>query len=141
TATCRATARRPACRPSARPRPRSRAATAPPTFSRPTRARRMRRTLAALVAALALGATGPAAAQVSLRQDSLPPLPATIRLYGERLPTGADVPAFGPPPGARVVSLDEAVALARVLNARQQVSDLEALRAATDRTRSNAGYG
>ncbi len=100
----------------------------------------MRSLLAARVAAVALVGAVPAAAQVPRVPEGLPPLPETIVLYGERLPTGAPVPLLGPPPGARVLTLEEAVALARVLNPGQEVSDLEALRAATDRTRANAGY-
>ncbi|HEX9950994.1 MAG TPA: TolC family protein [Rubricoccaceae bacterium] len=81
----------------------------------------------------------PAAAQ-SVRPDSLPPLPPTIRLYGENLPTGADLPALDAP-GAIAITLAEAVALALERNPGQRVSALEAVRARTDVTRGNAGYG
>ncbi len=90
------------------------------------------------LAALSLIATG-AAAQ-SVRPDSLPPLPPTIHLYGEDLPTGADLPALDAP-GAVALTLDEAVALALARNPGQRVSALEAIRAQTDVTPGNAGYG
>ncbi len=91
--------------------------------------------LATLLVALAV----PAAAQ-SVRPDSLPPLPPTIRLYGESLPTGADLPTFDAP-DAIALTLDEAVALALDRNPGQRVSGLEAIRALTDATPGNAGYG
>ncbi len=91
--------------------------------------------LAALVTGLASGA----AAQ-SVRPDSLPPLPPTIRLYGENLPTGADLPTLDAP-DAVPLTLDEAVALALDRNPGQRVSTLEAIRAQTDATPGNAGYG
>ena len=84
---------------------------------------------------------GAASAQVpSLRPDSIPPLPDSLRLYGGTLPTQPALPAFAAPPGAVRLTLDEAVALALLQNPDQAVSVLEGARAANDVTLGNAGY-
>ncbi len=69
-----------------------------------------------------------------------PPLPDTLRLYGIHLALRVDVPELGPPADARVVTLDEAVALALARNPDRLSSAIEAERAANDATRRNAGY-
>ena len=95
----------------------------------------------AALAAILLVASGAASAQVpSLRPDSIPPLPDSLRLYGGTLPTQPPLPAFAAPPGAVRLTLDEAVAVALLQNPDQAVSVLEGARAANDVTLGNAGY-
>jgi outer membrane protein TolC len=76
----------------------------------------------------------------SLRQDSLPPLPDSLRLYRETLPTRAALPRFEAPADAIRLTLAEAVELALVRNPDRAASALDALRAATNATRGNAGF-
>lgn len=85
-------------------------------------------------------ATAAHAQPVSLRQDSIPPLPDSLRFYGGTFPSRPDLPAFAPSPGALRLTLDEAVAVALARNPDQAVSALEAARARNDVTRGNAGY-
>lgn len=86
----------------------------------------------------------PAAAQVparqSLRPDSLPPLPDTLRLYGGALSTRFDAPTLAPPPGALRLTLDEAVRIALAENPALGIAVLDVERAANDVTRGNAGF-
>ena len=76
----------------------------------------------------------------SLRQDSIPPLPDSLALYGGTLPTRPGLPAFEAPEDALPLTLDEAIALALTRNPDPAVSALEAARAQNDVTRGNAGY-
>ena len=102
---------------------------------------RFRRALVVLLAALGAAASAQTAAQPpSLRQDSIPPLPDSLRLYGDTLPTRPALPAFEAPAGAVRLTLEEAVAVALTRNPDQAVSALEAVRALNDVTRGNAGY-
>ena len=88
-----------------------------------------------------LGCAAAAGAQDrGLRQDSIPPLPDSLRLYGGTLPTRLDLPLFAPPEDAVPLSLDEAVFIALGQNPDLAVSVLEAARAANDVTLGNAGY-
>ena len=106
--------------------------TAPP---RPTRRPRWAGWIALLLIA------GTASAQrAPLRQDSIPPLPDSLRLYGGSLPTRPALPDLAAPPDAVSLTLDQAVALALAQNPDQAVSTLEAIRAANDVTLGNAGY-
>lgn len=90
---------------------------------------------------LSLLLTAAASAQpTSLRQDSIPPLPDSLRLYGATLPTQPALPEFPPPAGALRLTLDQAVDLALARNPDRAVSALEGLRAANDVTLGNAGY-
>ncbi len=88
---------------------------------------------------LALTVATAHAQPASLRQDSIPPLPDSLRLYGATLATRPPLPAFEAPPGALRLTLDEAVAVALARNPDQAVSALEAARARNDVTRGNAG--
>ncbi len=94
------------------------------------------------LALLLLALTAAASAQVrpSLRQDSIPPLPDSLRLYGGTLPTRVPLPAFEAPAGALRLTLEQAVDLALARNPDQAVSVLEGVRAANDVTLGNAGY-
>ena len=95
----------------------------------------------ACLAVLGLALAGAAGAQTpSLRQDSIPPLPDSLRLYGGTLPTRLALPAFEAPPGALRLSLAEAIDLALARNPDRQISALDAAVAANDATRENAGY-
>lgn len=76
----------------------------------------------------------------SLRQDSLPPLPDSLRLYGGTLPTRPTLPGFDAPEAAVRLSLQEAVQIALSANPDQAISELEAARAVNDVTLGNAGY-
>ena len=91
---------------------------------------------------LAVLGVSAASAQVrpSLRQDSIPPLPDSLRLYGATLPTRPDLPSFEAPDRTLQLTLEEAVSIALAQNPDQAVSALEALRAQNDVTRGNAGY-
>lgn len=92
--------------------------------------------------AMAVGCAAAAGAQVtpSLRQDSIPPLPDSLRLYGGTIATRPALPAFDAPEDAVRLTLDEAVLVALGQNPDLAVSVLEAARAANDVTRGNAGY-
>src|SRR5690606_28193011 len=125
------------------------AATAPrkarPRRSR-TRRAAMRNGLAALMVAV-VGVLGSGAARAqeparvpALRVDSLPPLPDSLRLYGDTLAVRFALPDAAPPPGARRLSLEEAVRLALAQNPDLRIGLLEAERAAGDVTLGNAGY-
>lgn len=94
--------------------------------------------LALLVPALLAAAAS--AQPTSLRQDSIPPLPDSLRLYGATVPTRIDLPTFAPPADALRLTLEAAVDLALARNPDRAVSALEGLRAANDVTRGNAGY-
>ena len=89
---------------------------------------------------LALLALAASAQPVPLRQDSLPPLPDSLRLYGGTVPTQIALPTFAPPPDALRLTLEQAVDLALVRNPDRAVSALEGVRAANDVTLGNAGY-
>jgi outer membrane protein len=86
----------------------------------------------------------PVAAQVpgreGMRLDSLPPLPDTLRLYGDTIDVRFARPDLAPPPGSIRLSLDEAVRLALAQSPGLGISVLEAERAANDVTRGNAGF-
>ncbi len=101
----------------------------------------MRRTVW-LCLALAASLAGSAHAQerTGLRQDSIPPLPDSLRLYGGTLPTRVPLPSFEAPPTALRLTLAQAIDLALVRNPDQAVSVLEGVRAANDVTLGNAGY-
>lgn len=95
----------------------------------------------------ALGGAGPASAQVpdlpgteGLRLDSLPPLPDTLRIYGQALGVRVALPDLGPPPGALPLSLEEAIRLALRQSPGLGIAAAEAERAANDATRGNAGF-
>lgn len=75
-----------------------------------------------------------------LRQDSIPPLPDSLRLYGGTLPTSPPLPTLDAPDTAFLLTLEEAVDLALIRNPDQAVSVLESVRAANDVTLGNAGY-
>ena len=90
-----------------------------------------------LLVVLAVAAS---AQPASLRQDSIPPLPDSLRLYGGTVPTQIALPTFAPPPDALRLTLEQAVDLALVRNPDRAVSALEGLRAANDVTLGNAGY-
>ena len=93
------------------------------------------------VVVLLAAAGGAASAQVpSLRPDSIPPLPDSLRLYGGTLPTQPPLPAFDAPAGAVRLTLEEAVAVALLQNPDRAVSVLEGARAANDVTLGNAGF-
>ena len=94
--------------------------------------------LSVLLCALAPPATGQV--RPSLRQDSVPPLPDSLRLYGGTLPTRPALPGLAVPAGALRLSLAEAVRIALAANPDQAISELEGVRAANDVTRGNAGY-
>src|SRR5690606_21296086 len=111
------------------------AATAPrkarPRRSR-TRRAAMRNGLAALMVAV-VGVLGSGAARAqeparvpALRVDSLPPLPDSLRLYGDTLAVRFALPDAAPPPGARRLSLEEAVRLALAQNPDLRIGLLEA---------------
>jgi outer membrane protein TolC len=85
-------------------------------------------------------AAAASAQPASLRQDSIPPLPDSLRLYGGTVPTRIALPDFPLPPDALQLTLEEAVDLALVRNPDRAVSALEGLRAANDVTLGNAGY-
>lgn len=91
---------------------------------------------------LAVLGVSAASAQVrpSLRQDSIPPLPDSLRLYGATLPTRPDLPSFEAPDRTLRLTLEEAVSIALAQNPDQAVSALEARRAQNDVTRGNAGF-
>ncbi|PAP77936.1 TolC family protein [Rubrivirga marina] len=88
----------------------------------------------------ALLAVAASAQPTSLRQDSIPPLPDSLRLYGGTVATRIDLPDFPLPADALRLTLEEAVDLALARNPDVAVSALEGLRAANDVTRGNAGY-
>ena len=93
------------------------------------------------VIVLLTAAGGTASAQVpSLRPDSIPPLPDSLRLYGATLPMQPPLPDLVVPPGALRLTLDEAVALALLQNPDRAVAVLDGVRGANDVTRGNAGY-
>ncbi len=101
------------------------------------------------VAALAASAAGTAHAQVPglpgaeqrpLRPDSLPPLPDTIRLYGDTLTVRTEPPDLAPPPGALLLSLEEAIRVALAQSPALAIDVAEAERARNDATRGNAGF-
>ncbi len=99
--------------------------------------------LKALAVALLIAAASGASAQVqppSLRQDSIPPLPDSLRLYGGTFPTQPPLPSLDAPPGALRLTLAEAIEQALVRNPDPAVSVLEGVRAANDVTLGNAGY-
>ncbi|MFN3597228.1 MAG: TolC family protein [Rubricoccaceae bacterium] len=107
-----------------------------------------RRVAVALAAGLLLPATGllllAAAATAQpvpergLRLQTVPPLPDSLRLYGETFATGLEpAPLLAP---AQPVSLADAVAIALARNPERAASALEALRAETDVTPGNAGF-
>ena len=100
----------------------------------------MRRLAVVLIAASASAASGQVRAPQSLRQDSIPPLPDSLRLYGGTFPTQPPLPSFDAPPGALRLTLAEAVELALVRNPDRAVSLLESARAANDVTLGNAGF-
>ena len=77
---------------------------------------------------------------MSARLDSLPPLPATLVLYGDTLRIDPPAPVLAPPPGAVRLSLDEAVAVALRQDPGLGISLLEAERAENDVTLGNAGF-
>ena len=91
---------------------------------------------ALLAAALATAAS----AQPALRQDSIPPLPDSLRLYGGTLATRTPLPDLAPPPDALRLTLAEAIDLALVRNPDREISALSAALAANNVTRGNAGY-
>ena len=95
-----------------------------------------------LVVAGGAAVSGAAEAQVrpSLRQDSIPPLPDSLRLYGVTLPTRPPLPALDAPADAFQLTLEEAVAIALVRNPDRDISVLEGARAVNNVTRGNAGY-
>lgn len=92
------------------------------------------------LAVLVCGTAAGAQVRPSLRQDSIPPLPDSLRLYGGTLPTRPALPTFEAPAGAFRLTLEEAVEIALLRNPDQAVSALEAARAANDVTLGNAGY-
>ena len=98
------------------------------------------RAWAATCALALLLATAASAQPTSLRQDSIPPLPDSLRLYGGTLPTRPNLPTFETPPEALRLSLDEAIAVALARSPDQAISTLEAARARNDVTRGNAGF-
>jgi outer membrane protein TolC len=100
----------------------------------------VRRVGQAVAPLLALLLAAAASAQPGLRQDSIPPLPDSLRLYGATLPTRVPLPAFAAPAAAFRLGLEEAVEIALLRNPDQAVSALEAARAANDVTLGNAGY-
>ncbi len=102
--------------------------------------RRAGRAVAGVALAGLLLASAAVAQPTSLRQDSIPPLPDSLRLYGGTLPTRPSLPAFGAPTGAVRLTLDQAIAVALAQNPDQAISALEAARARNDVTRGNAGY-
>ncbi|HYE95449.1 MAG TPA: TolC family protein [Rubricoccaceae bacterium] len=89
-------------------------------------------------------AAGPAVAQVpgrdGLRPDSLPPLPDTLRLYGEAIVVRAELPDLNPLPGAVFLSLDDAIRLALEQSPGLGIAVAEVERAENDATRGNAGF-
>lgn len=102
------------------------------------------RTVVLAAAVLAPALLGAAAARAqetpSLRQDSIPPLPDSLRLYGDTLPTQPDLPILESTGAPLPLTLEEAVAIALTRNPDAAVSALEAVRAQNDVTRGNAGY-
>ena len=114
------------------------------TFSASTRrggTRRVASLRAVMRGLLALGlAVGAHAQPTSLQQDSIPPLPDSLRLYGGTLATRPPLPTFSVPDGALRLTLDEAIAVAVARNPGQAISALEADRARNDVTRGNAGF-
>ena len=100
----------------------------------------LRRFAAILLLAGCAAAAGAQDRPPSLRQDSIPPLPDSLRLYGGTLPTRTPLPAFAAPEAALRLTLAEAVEVALARNPEQAISELEGLRAANDVTLGNAGY-
>ena len=108
---------------------------------RPRRRERPIRYFQLWLVVLTLGVAAGAQAQpASLRQDSIPPLPDSLRLYGGTIATQPFLPTFGELEDALLLTLDEAIAVALARNPDQAISDLEARRAANDVTRGNAGF-
>ncbi|MDT0631160.1 TolC family protein [Rubrivirga sp. S365] len=92
------------------------------------------------LALLMVGGAAGAQELPSLRQDSIPPLPDSLRLYGATLPTQPPLPDFAAPAGAVRLTLDEAVTVALLQNPDRAVAVLEGARAVNNVTRGNAGY-
>ncbi|MGB3543364.1 MAG: hypothetical protein WBA11_10620, partial [Rubrivirga sp.] len=93
------------------------------------------------VMALAVWATAAGAQErPSLRQDSIPPLPDSLRLYGGTLATRPPLPVLDAAGEARRLTLDHAIEIALLQNPDRRISALEGLRAANDVSLGNAGY-
>jgi outer membrane protein TolC len=95
--------------------------------------------LRTVILTLTVVVSGVAGAQ-PVRLDSLPPLPDTLRLYGDTLSVRFEPPSMEPPAGSIALSLAEAVRLALSQNPGLGISLLEARRAENDATRGNAGF-